>query len=96
MATPQNGPVCVVGKLLVEQDGDVLREGIRVLSQALMERKLPGSLARTGTSARWNGPVTATATGCGPGHAGWHEEAGHPKVRPGTCSHAAAATPARR
>ena len=26
-----------VGKLLEEQDGDVLREGIRVLSQALME-----------------------------------------------------------
>jgi hypothetical protein len=26
-----------VGKLLEEQDGDVLRGGIRVLSQALME-----------------------------------------------------------
>ena len=26
-----------VGKLLEEQDGDVLREGIRVLSRALME-----------------------------------------------------------
>ena len=26
-----------VGKLLAEQDGDVLREGIRVLAQALMD-----------------------------------------------------------
>jgi transposase-like protein len=29
-----------VGKLLEEQDGDVLREGIRVLSQALMETEV--------------------------------------------------------
>jgi len=31
-----------VGKLLEEQDGDVLREGIRVLSQALMETEVAG------------------------------------------------------
>jgi transposase-like protein len=31
-----------VGKLLEEQDGDVLREGIRVLSQALMETEVSG------------------------------------------------------
>jgi len=31
-----------VGKLLEEQDGDVLREGIRVLSQALMESEVAG------------------------------------------------------
>jgi len=29
-----------VGKLLAEQDGDVLREGIRVLAQALMESEV--------------------------------------------------------
>jgi hypothetical protein len=31
-----------VGKLPEEQDGDVLREGIRVLSQALMETEVAG------------------------------------------------------
>ena len=31
-----------VGKLLEEHDGDVLREGIRVLSQALMETEVAG------------------------------------------------------
>jgi len=31
-----------VGKLLEEQDGDVLREGIRVLAQALMETEVAG------------------------------------------------------
>jgi hypothetical protein len=31
-----------VGKLLEEQDGDVLREGIRGLSQALMESEAAG------------------------------------------------------
>jgi hypothetical protein len=29
-----------VGKLLEEQDGDVLREGIRALSEALMETEV--------------------------------------------------------
>jgi len=33
-----------VGKLLEEQDGDALREGIRVLSQALMEAEVPASI----------------------------------------------------
>jgi putative transposase len=33
-----------VGKLLEEQDGDVLREGIRVLSQALMESEVAGRI----------------------------------------------------
>jgi hypothetical protein len=31
-----------VGKLLEEHDGDTLREGIQVLSQTLMERRLRG------------------------------------------------------
>ena len=30
-----------VGKLLAEEDGDVLREGGRVLAQALMEAEAP-------------------------------------------------------
>jgi hypothetical protein len=37
MAKPRMDLSAFVGKLLEEQDGDVLREGIRVLSQALME-----------------------------------------------------------
>lgn len=37
MAKPRMDLTAFVGKLLEEQDGDVLREGIRVLSQALME-----------------------------------------------------------
>jgi hypothetical protein len=32
----------VVGKLLARQDGDVLREGVRVLVQALMETEVTG------------------------------------------------------
>ncbi len=32
----------LVGKLLEEQDGEVLRKGIRVLSQALMETEVAG------------------------------------------------------
>jgi len=35
MAKPRMDLSAFVGKLLEEQDGDVLREGIRVLSQAL-------------------------------------------------------------
>ena len=60
-----------VGKLLEEQDGDVLREGIRVLSQALMESEVAGSSARTATSARATGRPTATGIGCGRGTRGW-------------------------
>ncbi len=41
-----------VGKLLKEQDGNVLREGVRVLSQALMETEVAGLIgAEPDTSA---------------------------------------------
>src|SRR4026209_2266579 len=40
MAKPRMDLSAFVGKLLEEQDGDVLREGIRVLSQALMETEV--------------------------------------------------------
>jgi hypothetical protein len=55
-----------VGKLLEEQDGDVLREGIRVLSQALMETEVAGLIGaerheRSGDrSAYRNGSRTRT------------------------------------
>jgi Transposase, Mutator family len=42
MAKARKDLPAFVGKLLEEQDGDVLREGIRVLSQALMETEVAG------------------------------------------------------
>jgi len=74
-----------VGKLLEEQDGDVLREGIRVLSQALMESEVAGLIGaerheRTGERTAYrNGSRTRT----------WDTrmctiELAIPKVRPGT------------
>ena len=62
-------PACV-GKLLEEQDGDVLREGILVLSQALMETEAR-VIGAGGTSAPASGRPTATGVGCGPGTRGW-------------------------
>jgi hypothetical protein len=44
MAKPRMDLSAFVGKLLEEQDGDVPREGIRVLSQALMETEVAGLL----------------------------------------------------
>ena len=46
-----------VGKLLEEQDGDVLREGIRVLSQALMESEVA---ERQGESGHDEPPATVS------------------------------------
>jgi transposase-like protein len=74
-----------VGKLLEEQDGDVLREGIRVLSQALMETEVAGLIGadrheRSGDRTAYrNGYRTRT----------WDTRVGTielaiPKVRPGT------------
>jgi len=42
MAKPRMDLSAFVGKLFEEQNGDVLREGIRVLSQALMESEVAG------------------------------------------------------
>jgi transposase-like protein len=74
-----------VGKLLEEQDGDVLREGIRVLSQALMETEVAGLIGaerheRTGERTAYrNGSRLRT----------WDTRVGTielaiPKIRPGT------------
>ena len=41
MAEPTMDLPAFVGKLLEEQDGDVLREGVQVLAQALMEAEVP-------------------------------------------------------
>jgi putative transposase len=74
-----------VGKLLEEQDGDVLREGIRVLSQALMGTEVAGLIGadrherRAERTAYRNGYRLRT----------WDKrvrtiELAIPKVRPGT------------
>ena len=55
-----------VGKLLEEQDGDTLREGIRVLAQALMESEVSDLIGaeryeRSGPCRRWCRRPTCTA-----------------------------------
>ena len=85
MAKPRMDLSAFVGKLLEEQDGDVLREGIRVLSQALMETEVAGLIGaerheRSGERTAYrNGTRTRT----------WDTRMGTielaiPKVRPGT------------
>jgi len=85
MATPRMDLTAFVGKLLEEQDGEVLREGIRVLSQALMETEVAGLIGaerheRNGDRTAYrNGSRTRT----------WDTRMGTielaiPKVRPGT------------
>ena len=66
MAKPRMDLSAFVGKLLEEQDGEVLREGIRVLSQALMEAEVAASIGaerheRTGERTAYrNGSRTRT------------------------------------
>ena len=43
MATPRMDITAFVGKLLEEDDVDLLREGVRVLAQALMETEVSSS-----------------------------------------------------
>lgn len=85
MAKPRMDLTAFVGKLLEEQDGDVLREGIRVLSQALMETEVAGLIGAerhersSDRSAYRNGTRMRT----------WDTRVGTielaiPKVRPGT------------
>jgi transposase-like protein len=44
MATPRMDVSSFVGKLLEEDDVDVLRDGVRVLAQALMETEVSGQI----------------------------------------------------
>ena len=85
MAKPRMDLSAFVGKLLEEQDGDVLREGIRVLSQALMEAEVAASIGAerhertTDRTAYRNGTRTRT----------WDTRVGTielaiPKVTPGS------------
>jgi transposase-like protein len=74
-----------VGKLLDEQDGDVLREGIRVLSQALMETEVAGLIG----AERHERSGDRTAYRNGTRLRTWDTRMGTielaiPKIRPGT------------
>lgn len=74
-----------VGKLLEEQDGDVLREGIRVLAQALMESEVAGLIG----ADRHERTADRTAYRNGYRLRTWDTRVGTielaiPKVRPGT------------
>jgi hypothetical protein len=51
-----------VGKLLADDDQDTLREGVRVLAQALMDAEVSAKIGAGPTSAARSGPRIATAT----------------------------------
>ncbi|HET9373286.1 MAG TPA: IS256 family transposase [Vicinamibacterales bacterium] len=85
MAKARMDLTAFVGKLLEEQDGDVLREGIRVLSQALMETEVAGLIG----AERHERTPERTAFRNGSRLRTWDTRMGTielaiPKVRPGT------------
>jgi putative transposase len=85
MAKPRMDLTAFVGKLLDEQDGDVLREGIRVLSQALMETEVAGLIG----AERHERSGERTAYRNGTRLRTWDTRMGTielaiPKIRPGT------------
>lgn len=85
MAKARMDLTAFVGKLLEEPDGDVLREGIRVLSQALMETEVAGLIG----AERHERTADRTAFRNGHRLRTWDTRMGTielaiPKVRPGT------------
>jgi hypothetical protein len=71
MATPRMDITSFVGKLLEEDDVDLLREGVRVLAQALMETEVSSQIgAARPTSGAPAAPPTATGTAPGRGTLG--------------------------
>ena len=80
MAKPRMDLSAFVGKLLEEQDGDVLREGIRVLSQALMETEVAGLIgAERHERTRRADRVPQREPDADVGHADGHDRAGDPE-----------------
>src|SRR3954468_13359018 len=78
MAKPRMDLSAFVGKLLEEQNGDVLSEGIRVLSQALMETEVAGLMERherTGDRTA----VSEWRPDADLGHAHGHDRTGDPE-----------------
>ena len=85
MAKPRMDLSAFVGKLLEEQDGDVLREGVRVLAQALMETEVTALVG----AERHERSEDRTAYRNGTRVRTWDTRVGTmdlaiPKVRPGT------------
>jgi putative transposase len=85
MAKPRMDLSAFVGKLLEEQDGDVLREGVRVLAQALMESEVTTLVG----AERHERSDERTAYRNGTRIRSWDTRVGTvdlaiPKVRPGT------------
>ena len=85
MAKPRMDLSAFIGKLLEEQDGDVLREGIRVLAQALMETEVTALVG----AERHERSEDRTAYRNGSRARTWDTRLGTielaiPKVRPGT------------
>jgi len=70
MATPRMDITSFVGKLLEQDDVDLLREGVRVLAQAVMETEVSGQIGAAPYERSSERPPTATATGSGPGTPG--------------------------
>ena len=58
-------------KAMIEQDAGFLKEGVRVLSQALMEMEVEEHVERDATSARPLARDSATDTARGTGTPGW-------------------------
>jgi hypothetical protein len=69
MAEPSMDVTSSVGKLLEEDDVELLREGVWILAQALMETEVSRSEPGPMSGAR-PGPPTEAATGPGPGTRG--------------------------
>ncbi len=87
MAKARMDLTAFVGKLLEEQDGDVLREGVRVLAQALMETEVTALVG----AERHERSEDRTAYRNGTRVRSWDTRVGTvdlaiPKVRPGTYS----------
>jgi len=85
MAKPRMDLSTFVGKLLEEHDGDVLREGVRVLAQALMESEVTALVG----AERHERSRERTAYRNGSRTRSWDTRVGTidlaiPKVRPGT------------
>jgi putative transposase len=85
MAKPSTDLSTFVGKLLEAQDGDVLREGVRVLAQALMETEVTALVG----AGRHERSEERTAHRNGTRVRSWDTRVGTvdlaiPKVRPGT------------
>jgi hypothetical protein len=97
MAKPRMDLSAFVGKLLEEQYGDALREGIRVLSQALMETEVTGLIGADRYERKPERRDTATGIRCARGirasaRLSWPSR----RCVPGRISLVAAAAPTRR